>query len=44
LIVAAGIHTFNLKDGSGWDYNAVTGKKIIKALWLPMHWELQQAC
>ncbi len=27
LIAAAGLHTVNLKDGTGWDYNAVTGQK-----------------
>ncbi|HEV7348279.1 hypothetical protein [Telluribacter sp.] len=27
LIVAEGLHTINIHDGSGWDYTAVTGKK-----------------
>ncbi len=26
LIAASGLHTINLKTGTGWDYNAVTGK------------------
>jgi hypothetical protein len=27
MIVAAGLHTVNLKTGEGWDYDTVTGKK-----------------
>ncbi len=27
LLAAAGLHTINLKDGSGWSYDAVTGEK-----------------
>jgi hypothetical protein len=27
LAVAAGLHTIHLKNGSGWDYSAVTGDK-----------------
>ncbi|WP_339740989.1 PQQ-binding-like beta-propeller repeat protein [uncultured Sunxiuqinia sp.] len=27
LAVAAGLHTIHLKNGSGWDYNTVTGDK-----------------
>ena len=27
FIVAAGLHSVNLKNGSGWDYNTITGKK-----------------
>lgn len=26
MIVAAGLHSLNLQDGSGWDYNCITGK------------------
>jgi len=27
IVAAAGLHTINIKDGKGWDYNTVTGKK-----------------
>jgi hypothetical protein len=27
IIVAAGLHSLNLNNGKGWDYNMVTGKK-----------------
>lgn len=27
LVAAAGLHSINLKNGNGWDYNAITGKK-----------------
>jgi len=27
LVVAAGLHTIYLKNGTGWDYNAITGDK-----------------
>ncbi len=27
MIVAAGLHTFDIHDGLGWDYNTVTGEK-----------------
>lgn len=27
VVVASGLHGINLKNGSGWDYNAVTGDK-----------------
>lgn len=27
LLVAAGLHSINTKDGTGWDYNAVTGQE-----------------
>ncbi len=27
MLVAAGLHTVNIRDGSGWDHHAVTGKK-----------------
>ncbi len=27
LIVAEGLHSVNIKNGKGWDYNTVTGKK-----------------
>lgn len=27
LIVAGGLHTVNIKDGSGWDYSTITGEK-----------------
>ena len=27
IIAAAGLHLLNIKNGKGWDYNAVTGKK-----------------
>lgn len=30
LIVAAGLHSLNLKNGKGWDYNTETGKKDYK--------------
>ena len=30
LIVAAGLHTINIKNGNGWDYNTITGKKDTK--------------
>lgn len=31
LIGAAGLHTLNIFDGTGWDYNTVTGKKDYTA-------------
>lgn len=31
LIVAAGLHSLNIFDGTGWDYYAVTGKKDYTA-------------
>lgn len=31
IIVAAGMHLINLKSGSGWDYNSITGKKDYRA-------------
>lgn len=27
LLVAAGLHTINIKNGTGWDYNTITGQK-----------------
>lgn len=27
MVVAAGIHSINVKTGGGWDYNTITGKK-----------------
>lgn len=27
MIVAAGLHTINIKNGNGWDFNTITGKK-----------------
>ncbi len=27
IVVAAGLHSVNIRTGKGWDYNAVTGKK-----------------
>lgn len=27
IVVAAGLHSINIKTGKGWDYNTVTGKK-----------------
>ena len=27
LIASGGLHTLNLKNGKGWDYNTITGKK-----------------
>jgi outer membrane protein assembly factor BamB len=27
LVAAAGLHSINIKDGSGWDYDAITGSK-----------------
>jgi len=27
LIVSGGLHTINIKDGLGWDFNMITGKK-----------------
>jgi len=30
LIAAAGLHSLNLKNGNGWDYNAITGDKDYK--------------
>lgn len=30
LIVAAGLHAINIKNGTGWDYIAITGKKDYK--------------
>lgn len=27
IIVAAGLHSINIKTGKGWDYNTITGKK-----------------
>ena len=32
LIVAAGLHAINIKNGTGWDYIAITGKKGSKRL------------
>lgn len=31
IIVAAGLHSINIKNGIGWDYNTVTGKKDYTA-------------
>jgi len=31
IVVAAGLHSINLKNGSGWDYNTITGKKDYTA-------------
>lgn len=31
MIVASGLHMVNIHDGSGWDYNTVTGDKDYKA-------------
>lgn len=31
LIAAAGLHTVNIFDGTGWDYNTTTGKKDYTA-------------
>ena len=31
LVAAAGLHTVNINDGSGWDYTTVTGKKDYTA-------------
>ena len=28
MIVSSGLHTVNLKNGSGWDYNAITGVPV----------------
>lgn len=30
MAVASGLHTINIKDGTGWDYDAKTGKKDYK--------------
>ena len=30
LIAASGLHTVNIKNGSGWDFNLVTGQKDYK--------------
>ncbi len=27
IVVAAGLHAINIKNGKGWDYNAITGQK-----------------
>ncbi|MCD4695222.1 MAG: hypothetical protein K8S16_03190 [Bacteroidales bacterium] len=27
MVVAAGLHAINIKDGTGWDYNTITGEK-----------------
>ncbi|MBN2777948.1 MAG: PQQ-binding-like beta-propeller repeat protein [Bacteroidales bacterium] len=27
IVVAAGLHSINIKNGQGWDYNTITGKK-----------------
>ncbi|MDP4107461.1 MAG: PQQ-binding-like beta-propeller repeat protein, partial [Bacillota bacterium] len=27
IVVAAGLHAINVKNGKGWDYNTITGKK-----------------
>ena len=27
IVVAAGLHSINIKTGKGWDYNSITGKK-----------------
>jgi hypothetical protein len=27
IVVAAGLHSINIKTGKGWDYNTITGKK-----------------
>jgi len=31
MVVASGLHTINLKDGKGWDYNAKTGARFGNA-------------
>lgn len=31
LIVASGLHSLNTRDGIGWDYNTITGKKNYTA-------------
>lgn len=31
LIVASGLHTLNIRNGNGWDYNTVTGDKDYRA-------------
>ncbi len=31
LVVAAGLHLINIKNGVGWDYNTITGKKDYSA-------------
>ncbi len=31
LVGAAGLHTINIFDGTGWDYNTITGKKDYTA-------------
>lgn len=30
VVVAAGLHTIDIRTGNGWDYNTVTGKKDYK--------------
>ncbi len=31
IVVAAGLHSINIKNGTGWDYNTITGKKDYDA-------------
>lgn len=31
IVVAAGLHSINLKSGKGWDFDAITGKKDYSA-------------
>ncbi len=31
IVAAAGLHTINLKDGTGWDYHTITGAKDYKS-------------
>jgi len=30
VVVAAGLHSINIRNGSGWDYNTITGQKDYK--------------
>jgi len=30
ILAAAGLHSINIKNGTGWDYDAITGKKDYK--------------
>jgi hypothetical protein len=31
IVAAAGLHSINLRDGTGWDYNTITGAKDYKS-------------
>ncbi|MFT3753899.1 MAG: hypothetical protein QM800_13825 [Paludibacter sp.] len=32
IIAALGLHSVNLKNGTGWDYDATTGEYLLQAM------------